>query len=138
MRKKIIKIAGFSVIEMCIVLVVIGICALVAVSLYRPYVLKSHRADGISAILSLQLAEERYRSSNTTYGTLAQIGGSSASSEGYYTLSVSSASATGYTITATGQGNQANDTENGTSCASLTLTASNGTISQTPTACWPS
>lgn len=129
---------GFSMIEALIVLLLISITAIIAVSLYRPYVLKTHRADGMNAILTLQLAEERYRSSNTQYGTLAQVGGSSTSPQGYYTLAISSASASGFTITATGVGNQANDTEGGTACSPLTLTLSNGTVTQSPSACWPS
>lgn len=132
------KISGFTIIELMISLAVIGITATIAVSMYRPYVLKSRRADGISAILTLQLAEERYRSSNTTYGTLAQIGGSSASAQGYYSLAISNNTATGFTITATGQGNQANDSESGSGCSPLTLTVSSATATRAPAACWPS
>ncbi len=130
--------AGFTIIELLVTIVLIGIIAVIAIGLYRPFVLKSHRADGINAIFNLQLAEERYRSNNTTYGTLAQIGGNATSTQGYYTLSISSATATAYTITATGVGNQTSDTENGASCSPLVLTVSNNTVTQTPAACWPS
>lgn len=129
---------GMTIIELMITLLIVLICAIVAVSVFRPYVLKSHRTDGMNAILNLQLAEERYRSTNTQYGTLAQIGGSSTSPQGYYSLAISNVSTSGFTITATGQGTQANDTEGSTGCSSLTLTVSNGTVTQAPSDCWPS
>lgn len=129
---------GMTVIELMITVLIVLICAIIAVSVFMPYVLKSHRADGFNAIMTLQLAEERYRSNNTQYGTLAQIGGSATSSQGYYSLAISNVSANGFTITATGQGTQANDTEGSTSCTTLTLTVSSGTVTQTPAACWPS
>lgn len=129
---------GFSIIEILIVLALGAIIATIAVSTYRPYVFRSHRTDGINAILTLQLAEERYRSTNAQYGTIAQIGGSATSPQSYYALAISGVSATGYTITATGQGTQANDSAGATSCTTLTLTVSNATVTQTPAACWPS
>lgn len=129
---------GMTIIELMITLLLVIICSLIAVAVFRPYILKSHRADGLNAILTLQLAEERYRSNNTQYGTIGQIGGSATSPQGYYSLAISGVSATGFTITATGQGNQANDTDGSTSCGTLTLTVSSGTVTQTPAACWPS
>ena len=129
---------GFTMIELLIIVAIIAIIAIIAVSTYKPYVLKSHRADGISAILILQLAEERYRSSNSQYGAIGAIGGSATSPQGYYSLSISSTSATGFTITATGQGTQSDDAEGSTSCSTLTLAVSNGTVTKTPAACWPS
>lgn len=129
---------GFSVIEMAIVLLIVGIVAIIAVSVYKPYALKSHRTDGMNAIATIQLAEETYRSNNSSYGTLGQLGLSSTSPQSYYTLAVSNVSATAYTITATGSGTQANDAEGATACSPLTLTVSNSTVTEAPTACWPS
>lgn len=129
---------GFTLIELLIVVVLIGILAKIAVGIYSSYSLEGRRSDGINAILTLSMLEEQYRANNTTYGTLAQIGGSATSPQGYYALAISGTSATAYTITATANGTQANDTQNGTSCSTLTLAASSGTITQTPAACWPS
>lgn len=129
---------GFTMIELLIVIVMAAIIAIIAVNTYRPFVFEGHRSDGINAIQTLQLSEERYRSANTSYGTLAQINGSSTSPQSYYSLSISGVSATAYTITATAQGTQANDMAGATSCATLTLTVSSGTVTQTPAACWPS
>jgi type IV pilus assembly protein PilE len=130
---------GFTLVELIVVIVIVGILSVVAMSAFSSYGSKGRRADGINAILAISLAEEQYRSNNTTYGTLAQAyGGVSTSPQGYYSLSVSNTSATGYTITATGQGRQSTDAEGSTSCTSLQLVMNNGTVTKTPAVCWPS
>lgn len=134
MKKKL----GFTLIELLIVVAIMAIVTIIAASVYTTFSRKSRRADGINALMAASLAEERYRSNNTSYGTLAQIGVSGTSAQGYYTIAVSGASATGYTVTATGTGIQASDTEGGTACNVLTLTVSNTTTTQAPAACWPS
>lgn len=131
------KFFGFTMIEALIVVAILGITAVIAVALYRPFILKGRRDDGINSILMLQMAEERYRSNNTQYGNSAQIGGFATSPQGYYSLIISNVGTNTFTITATAQGNQASDSEGSTSCSTLTLAVSNGTATQTPAACWP-
>ncbi len=129
---------GFSMLEIMIVAVIVGILTLIAITLFTGNVRQGRRTDGVNTLLSMSLAEERYRTINTTYGSLAQVwGGVTTSTQGYYTLSISGTSATGYTLTATAIGDQANDTQDGISCATLTLTSATGTVTETPTACWP-
>jgi type IV pilus assembly protein PilE len=131
--------SGFTLIELLVVIVIVGIITFVAIGSFGSYGLAGKRADGVNAILAISLAEERYRSSNTTYGSLAQAyNGVSASPQGFYTLSISNTSATGYTITATAQGTQANDAVGSTSCTALQFVMNNGTITKTPAVCWPS
>src|SRR3990167_7957984 len=104
------KKSGFTLIEMMITVLIIGITTLTAVYLYQDKIKRGRRIDAVNALLSISLAEERYRSNNTTYGTLAQVwGGVTASQEGYYTLAISNVSATTYTVTATGTGTQTTD-----------------------------
>lgn len=132
------KRLGFSLIELLIAIAIVSILSTVAVWSYNSYIRKSRRTDGISTLLGMSLAQEKYRMNNSTYGTLAQIwGGNSTSDEGFYTLSISNVTATGYTLSATPTGDQANDTEDGTSCSPLTLTVSSGTITKAPAVCWP-
>lgn len=132
------KMKGFTLIEMMITVAIIGITTLTAIYLYTDQIKHGRRIDAINALLSISLAEERYRSTNTTYGTLAQVwGGVTTSQEGYYTLAISNVTATTYTITATGTGTQTSDSESGTSCATMTLTMSSGTITRSPAICWP-
>lgn len=132
------KVFGFTLVELLITLLIISVATVVAIWTFSDQVRRGRRVDGINALLSISLAEERYRSNNTTYGTLAQVwGGVTTSAEGYYTLAISNLSATSYTISATGVGNQANDAADGTSCGVLTLAVSNGTVTKSPAVCWP-
>lgn len=133
------RLQAFTLIELMMVVLIIAIITVVAASVYSTFALAARRADGINALLSISMSEDRYRAANTTYGSLAQAySGSTTSPQGYYTLSVTSVSAAGFTATATGVGSQANDKQGTTNCGTLTLSVSNGTISQTPAACWPS
>lgn len=133
------NLKGFTLIELVIVLLIVGILIGIATPSYLTYMREGRRIDAVNSLLSISLAEERYRSNNSTYGTLAQVwAGVTTSTQGYYTLSISNTSATAYTITATAVGNQANDSNGGTSCTPMVLTVSSGTITKTPTVCWPS
>ncbi len=127
---------GFTLMELMIALVILAILAAVAIPVYRHYVMRARRSDAIHALLAIQISEEKYRLSNSTYGTLGQVWSGGTSEGGYYTLGVSNVSATSYTITATAVGGQADDSADGVSCATLTLTYSNGTTTKTPTNCW--
>jgi type IV pilus assembly protein PilE len=129
---------GFSLLEMLVVVVILAILTILAIAMFTGNVRQGRRSDGVNTLLSISLAEERYRTIHTTYGTLAQVwGGVTTSTQGYYTLAISGVSATGYTLTATAIGDQANDTSGSTSCSTLTLTSASGTVTETPVACWP-
>jgi len=132
------KKMGFTLLELMIVLVIIGILMAIAVPSYQGYVLRSHRADAHSSLLDIAARQERYVAQRNTYttdiaGATGLNMGSANSKEGYYTLAVTVAPcasiANCYTITATPVGSQANDTD----CPSLSYNSS-GT--KTPAACW--
>lgn len=128
---------GFTLMELMITVAIVGVIAAFAIPSFNNYLLKSHRSDAFAAILSVQMAEERYRSNNTSYGTLAQVwGGDSTTEGGRYTLSISNVGATTYTITATAVAGQAADSEHGTSCATLSLAYNNGVVTKSPSVCW--
>jgi type IV pilus assembly protein PilE len=92
---------GFTLMELMITVAIIGILAAIAVPAYSKYVIQGKRSDAKAALLSAQLAQEKYRANNTTYGTLAQISVNTTSPGGYYTIAVSANTATAYTVTAT-------------------------------------
>lgn len=129
---------GFTLIELLIAVLIMGILVSISTIMYRDAARQGRRSDAINTLSSIALAEERYRTTNTQYGSLAQVwGGVTTSTQGFYTLSISNTSATGYTITASAVGDQVNDSASGTSCSTMTLTVSSGTVTKTPAVCWP-
>ena len=129
--------AGFTLIELMITVAVVGILALVALPSYQDYIRKARRADGKSALLRVQLQQEKWRAGHTTYSAdLAAIGVATASTDGHYTLALSGADEAGYTATATAGTKQAGDKVGATSCATLTLVSNGNTATFTPEACW--
>ena len=141
---------GFTLIELVIVVAIVAILAAIALPSFIAQIRHSRRSEVLGAMQSAALAEERVRAECTTYvdtaspwitspaapaGCTVQLGGNPYTST-YYKLAVSGSSSTAYTITATPQGSQANDTAFGTACSSLTYTYSAGTTTKTPTQCW--
>lgn len=133
---------GFSLIELMITVAIIGILAMIAYPSYQNYVLESRRVDGITLLNRLQVAVEKFRGDCRFYpsgfASPAVCGSTSAgssvvfadaTSSDYYTLTITGASATSYTLNATAKGAQAGDTD----CSPLTLDQ-NGT--QGPAGCW--
>ncbi|HSI22779.1 MAG TPA: type IV pilin protein [Methylophilaceae bacterium] len=125
------KSQGFTLIELMIVVVVIGILSMIALPSYQDYVRKSRRADVMTKMLDTQLYEEKWRANNSQYAITATSIGSPTSD--YYTITIGSVGASTYTINATATGNQAKDKQNGTSCTTLTINQSN---TKTPADCW--
>ena len=116
---------------------------MVAYPSYQNYVRKGKRTDAKDALLSLQMAQEKYRANQPAYGTLAQVGVATNSPNSYYTIAiVGTPDGTSFVATATATpatGDQyLHDKQNGTSCAVLTLTVNSTSPSgaKTPAVCW--
>ena len=131
------KTSGFTLIELMVTVAIVGILAAVALPSYRSSVLKSARSEGKAALLEAATRQEQYYLDNKTYTAVMTALGLSAdpyiTEGGSYSVDAV-ATATSYTLTATPQGGQTDDTD----CANLTLT-SNGVkgASGTDTAdCW--
>lgn len=140
---------GFSLMELMIVIAVLGILVTIAYPSYQSMAQQSRRADAQNALLALQMAQTRFRGNCPHYaqniGTSNTCGASpgtstvdapSVSQEGLYQLTVRANSASGnaYTLEATPQGNQANDT----ACSPITLTVNpaNPQGLRGPADCW--
>ena len=132
------KATGFSLIELMIVVVIVGILMAISVPAYQGYVMRSHRTDAHSSLLDIAARQERFVAQRNTYTTViaANTGlnmGDANSAEGYYTLTVSNAPcaniANCYTIIAAAAGSQVNDTD----CDPISY---NSAGTKTPAACW--
>ena len=91
--------AGFTLIELMIVVAIIGILAAIAVPAYSEYVTRAKRADGKAGLLAVQLAEEKWRANHTSYGSSTDIGISS-SPDSHYAITYTNIGAGTYTVTA--------------------------------------
>jgi type IV pilus assembly protein PilE len=109
--------AGFTLIEMMIVVSIAGILSSIAYPSFTGQLQKVRRTDAVVAAMQVQWAQERWRSNNPAYGSLAQIGVNAASPAGHYTLQVIGPDASRYEVLATAIGAQARDTN----CAFLKL-----------------
>ena len=136
------RASGFSLIELMIVLVIVGVLLGIALPAYQGYTLRSKRADAHASLLDLAARQERFVAQNNSYTT--DISGStglnlgrSTSNEGYYNMSAAACAggsiATCYVLTATAAaGSQANDTE----CLTITYDSAGNKSSTTPGECW--
>ncbi len=79
---------GFTLIELMIVVLVIGIIASIAVPSYRSYVLRAQRSDATAALLRARSAQEKFFLQNQRYMTLADLTalGLNTSEHGFYTI----------------------------------------------------
>lgn len=58
---------GFSLIELMVVLVVVGILSAIAIPSYTQYILRSHRTNAQAVLAETAQFMERYYTSNDTY-----------------------------------------------------------------------
>lgn len=88
--KPIAQAIGFTLIELMVVLVIVGILSAVAVPTYRQYVIRAQRTEAKTALLRLAANQERHYLQNNTYTEdLALLGFATGVSENaVYTLSV--------------------------------------------------
>lgn len=112
MRKRSDNMRGMTLIELLIVVAIVGILAAIAGPAWNDQVIKSRRADARNTLLAAQIEQEQYRANNLTYATSMSamgMGSFDSTTRDYYRVEVVSADATGFLITATPNGNQAND-----------------------------
>src|SRR5437870_4921300 len=132
------RMRGMTLIELMVVVAIVAILASLAVGSYRRYVLRANRTDATSALLRIQVGEEKYFLQNNQYTTDLSAAGLNVATptpNGFYDLSVAGdpAIATSFKATAAAKGTQTQDT----SCATLTIN-DQGQRNSAPstTECW--
>ncbi len=128
------KVIGFTLIEVMIVVVIVGILASIAYPSYIDYVTRSNRAEAHAALLKVANLEEQFYLDNKSYtDTMTDLGFAAdpyVTEHGYYSVGASVNGST-LTITATPQGSQA---ARDSSCQTITIT---DTGAKGPSAeCW--
>lgn len=135
------KIEGFTLIELMITVAIVAILAAIAYPSYLDQVRKTRRSDAQAALMrTAQILERCYTEynayNNANCPAVSGTGLAAAyqnTDEGFYTLSATLLNANAFTLQATPQGDQAND-----SCGNLTLThtGQKGVSSGTVADCW--
>jgi type IV pilus assembly protein PilE len=112
--------AGFTLIELMVVMVILAIVTAIAVPSYRNYVIRANRSDAKAATLAMASQLERCYTRFNAYddGNCSVDVSDVRSLEGHYLVSAVVDAST-FTITATPQGTQAEDP-----CGSFSLTSS--------------
>ena len=134
MRK---KMAGITLLELMVVVVIVGILAAIAYPNHRDYVARAKRNEAKSALLQIATMQERFYLQNNTYTTdMTALGFPVAanflSDSEAYVVTVTAANANDFSATATYQNA---DNEAG-KCSTFTIDG-NMTKTSTPEAdCW--
>ena len=118
------RLAGFSLVELLVVLVIMGVLSAVALPGYTRYVQRGHRTEVMAALLESQHFMERYYSANGQYLSPAnavpwlpqRLQGIPSQGTVRYQLSVSEATLNSYVLQAVPKGSMTGDV-----CGSLTI-----------------
>lgn len=117
-------------IEVMVVLVVAAILVAIAVPSYEEFTQRARRSEAREALSDFAARQEQFFLDNKTYSdSLAELGRGAATENGYYDVSIAVSTTTSYTLRATAQAPQDDDT----TCLTMELSS---TGNKTPTACW--
>ena len=106
------KVSGFTLIEIMVVVVLIGILTSIAVPSYRSYMMKSNRTDAKVSLLKIAAAQEKnYLQFNTYTTDLGALDMTTLANNGHYTMSVVDADTSEFNALATAREGQAEDTK---------------------------
>jgi type IV pilus assembly protein PilE len=99
------KEAGFTLVELMITVVIIGILSAIVVPSYKQYVLRGKLTDAFTKLSSLQLRMENFFQENRNYGTATVCGvDATASNSADFTYSCSTSNSDqNFTVLATGR-----------------------------------
>ncbi len=112
--------SGFSMIELMIGLLIVGILSSVAIINYSSYTLRSHRTIAKTTLQHYSALQERFFSRNNTYAaTLAALNVEATTEDDRYNITLATMDSfdTSYSITATATGAQVKDDD----CLTFTI-----------------
>lgn len=134
------RAAGFSLIELMIVVGVIAILAAIAYPNYREYVVNSRRASAAACLQEKAQLMERYYTTNLTYLGAGAPGGCDPEINGFYTFSFvgtpGNPNPREFTLQAAPVSGRQNDPKCGTLTINAQGTRTEGGTATNATECW--
>jgi type IV pilus assembly protein PilE len=137
---------GFTLIELMVVIAVIALLSNIALATYRSYILRANRTEGRMALLSTQVAQEKFFLQNNSYaqdiatviaappaGLGIGLTAGGVTLGGNYTLSFTAVTANSYTLQAVATGPQTKDTA---ACLTFTINDQGQRTPADSTGCW--
>ena len=122
---------GFTLIEMMIAVAIIGILMAIALPSYRDYVTRARLTDAFTGLASVQPAAEQYWANGRTFVGFTNLPANTTN----FTFSLTSATVSAYTVTATGTGQAAGFTYT-INQSGIRATTASPTGWGTSTSCW--
>ncbi len=108
MRKRSLLKKGFTLVELMVVVIIVGILASVAVPIYRANIKKAMASEGAALLGSVLTAQRIYYAEHNTYTTTKSELGVDTIGNKYFTdYTISSADANGFVASTTGTGGAA-------------------------------